>query len=267
MTTAGANPPPRQASIVLGRWLLRVRPAPLASVLKRLLGIRRLELATPQGVFWIDPGSYQGAVLAQHGVYEADTLAVLESTVRSGDTFVDVGANEGYFTVVASRLAGPTGRVFAVEPQQRLQDILRRNLALNHCQNVEVSALAITDEAGQAQLHLTPDMNNSASGLTQSTRYRLATQVVECVTLAEAFAARQVGEAVVKMDIESWEYEAILGSPELFRSGRVRVLILELHEAIMAARGRDPAKITAFLTECGYQAHADSFGIVWTRHE
>lgn len=253
-------------SIVLGRWLLRVRPAPLASALKHLFRIRRLELATPQGVFWIDPGSYLGATLAQSGVYDAATLAVLESTVRPGDTFVDVGANEGYFTVVASRLAGPAGKVVAIEPQDRLQGILRRNLALNRCQNVEVSAVAISDGPGQAQFHLTPDMNNSASALSQLTRYRLATQTVECSTLAEVFGARRVGEAVVKMDIESWEYEAIMGSPELFRSGRVRVLILELHEAIMERRGRDPARIAALLTECGYQPRADAFGTVWTRH-
>ncbi len=253
--------------ITVGRWLMRLRPAPLAAVLKRLLGIRRLVVATPEGRFWIDPGSYLGATLARDGTYEPATLAVLRSVVRPGDAFVDIGANEGFFTVAAARLVGPGGRVVAIEPQARLQEVLRRNLELNACANVEIAAVAITDVPGQAQLHLTPDMNNSASGLTQPTRYRLATQTVQTVTLAEVFAARGLGEAVVKMDIESWEYEAIMGSPELFRTGRIRVLVLELHEALMARRGRDPAKIAALLESCGYQPRADAFGTVWTRHE
>ncbi len=254
-------------SIVVGRWLMRLRPAPLAAVIKRLLCIRRQELATPQGTFWIDPGSYLGATLARDGTYEPATLAVLQSVVRPGDAFVDIGANEGFFTVAASRLVGPAGRVVAIEPQARLQEVLRRNLALNACGNVEVAAVAITDAPGQAELHLTPDMNNSASGLTSPTRYRLATQTVETVTLAEIFARRGLGEAVVKMDIESWEYEAIMGSQELFQTGRIRVLILELHEALMARRGRDPARIAALLADSGYQSRADVFGTVWTRHE
>ena len=252
--------------ITVGRWLMRVRPAPLAAFLKRLCFIHRIAVPTPEGTFWIDPGSYLGATLAARGVYEPATLAVLKAVVRPGDTFVDVGANEGYFTVAAARLVGPQGRVLAIEPQTRLQEVLQRNLALNHCDHVTVAAVAITDVPGQAQLHLTPDMNNSASGLTQATRYRLATQTVETITLAEVFATRQLGEAVVKMDIESWEYEAILGSQELFRSGQVRILILELHEALMERRGRDPAKIAAFLAASGYQARADAFGTVWTRH-
>jgi FkbM family methyltransferase len=252
--------------ITVGRWLMRVRPAPLAAVLKRLLGIHRLGFATKNGTFWIDPGSYLGATLAEQGAYEPATLAVLQSVVRPGETFVDIGANEGYFTVAAARLVGPLGRVLAIEPQTRLQKVLRRNLALNACGNVEVAAVAITDVAGPAELHLTPDMNNSASGLTPATRYRLATQTVECITLAEFFASRQVGEAVVKMDIESWEYEAIMGGLELFRRGQVRVLILELHEALMARRGRDSTRIAAALAECGYQPRADEFGTVWTRH-
>jgi FkbM family methyltransferase len=254
------------AQVTLGRWLMRVRPAPLAAALKHLLGLRRLEWRTAEGTFWIDPGSYLGATLARTGTYEPATLAVLQGVVRPGEAFVDIGANEGFFTVAASRLVGPGGRVIAIEPQGRLQEVLRRNLDLNGCGNVEVLAVAITDVPGEAELHLTPDMNNSASGLAQPTRYRLATQTVPCVTLAEVFASRGLAEAVVKMDIESWEYEAITGSPELFRTGRVRVLILELHEGLMARRGRDPAKIAALLADCGYQPRADYFGTVWTRH-
>jgi len=254
-------------AITVGRWLLRVRPAPLGTALKRLLLVRRVECATAEGVFWIDPGSYLGSTLAETGEYEPATLAILKSLLRPGDAFVDVGANEGYFSVVAARRVGPAGRVIAVEPQTRLQPILRRNFALNACPQVEVMAAAISDRPGQAELHLTPDMNNSASGLAQSTRYRVRTETIPCLTLEEIFRARNLSSAVVKMDIESWEYEAILGSPELFRSGRIRALVLELHPELLAARGLRVEDIAELLSACGYRLDPASTGLAWIRHE
>lgn len=253
--------------ITVGRWLMRVRPAPLGTLLKKLLGVRRVELATAEGRFWADPGSYLGATLARSGVYEPATLAVLKSLLHPGDTFVDVGANEGYFSVVASRRVGPGGRVVAVEPQGRLQAVLRRNFALNACPNVEVVAEAISDLPGEAELHLTPNMNNSASGLAQPTRYRLATETIRCTTLAEIFRQRNLADAVVKMDIESWEYEAILGSAELFRSGRVRALVVEIHADLLARRGRNVAEISDLLSAAGYRLDPSSGGLAWIRHE
>jgi FkbM family methyltransferase len=206
--------------ILIGRLLLHVRPAPFAAWLKRILRCHRVELPTPEGTFWIDPGSVPGAELARGRSWEPHTLAAIKRLVGPGDTFVDVGANEGYFSVVASRCAGTAGRVIAVEPQTRLQPVLRRNLDLNQCANSEVVSSAISDSAGSVQFHLTPDMNTGASGLTAFTHYPLPTQSTDCITLSGLFDAFRIPQGtVVKMDIESWEYEAILGSRELFAAG------------------------------------------------
>src|SRR3954468_546190 len=118
-------------AFTLGRWLMRVRPAPLAVGLKRMLRVERQNLVTSEGTFWVDPASFSGQELATHGVYDPGTLAALKSLLQRGDTFIDVGANEGYFSVVAARLVGPTGRVIAIEPQSRLARVLERNFAIN----------------------------------------------------------------------------------------------------------------------------------------
>jgi len=253
---------------LIGRLLMRIRPAPVASMIKHLLFMRRVELATAEGTFWVDPASVLGQILDASGSYESHTLAALRRLLRPGDTFVDVGANEGYFSVVASRLVGAAGHVVAVEPQLRLQEVLRRNFRLNQCVNITVVPAAISDKPGQAQLQLTPDMNNSASGMAAPTRYRLPTQVVTCMTLTELFSLQRVpDEAVMKMDIESWEYEAILGSPGLFRSGGIRALILETHPELMHRRGRNAQELTRFLADCGYNHLADSSGLAWVHSD
>ena len=70
----------------------------------------------------------------------------------------------------------------------------------------------------------------------------------------------------MKMDIEGFEYEAILGSPEVFRRRQVTTIALELHRSRIAARGLDPDAVTRFLQECGYACTStgDNTYYVWT---
>jgi len=242
---------------------MRVRPAPLASWLKHLLGVHRLEITTSEGTFWTDPASYAGLELAETGVYDPATLSVVRRLLAPGDTFIDIGANEGYFTVVASGIVGAAGRVLAVEPQLRLAPVLARNLALNRCTNVTVIQAAVSDHAGASLLHLTPDVNNAASGLAAPTRYRLATQPTPLVTLADLLARVPGARPVVKMDIEGFEHEAIHGGEALFRAGAVRALVLELHHDMLRKRRLDAEAVPRLLRACGYDQAPSGGGLVW----
>lgn len=242
------------STVRLGRMLMRIRPAPLAAVLKFLLRVRRIEIATTEGHFWVDPASYQGQALLLDGLYERELLATVKALLPPGGTFVDLGANEGYFSVVAAGRVGPTGRVLAIEPQRRLEPVLRRNFELNSCTQTTLAAVAVSDHPGTAELHLTPSMNNSASGLRAPTRYPLFRQPVALATLAQVFAQAGIDRCdLLKIDIEGWEYEAVLGSRELFTARRVRRIALELHPHLLAPRGLDARAITDFLQSCGYR--------------
>jgi len=245
-------------------WLLRVRPAFVAVWLKKWLRVARRDVATAYGSFHIDPVSQFGSTLVSSEGYEPEMRHTLERFLRPGSVFLDVGANEGFFSVLASRLVGPHGRVVAVEPQQRLAPVIRRNLELNDCANVSVFSYAISDRRGEAELHLAPDTNTGSTALYQSTRYRLPRVTVPVTTL-EDFAARAELARIdfAKMDIEGFEYEAILGSPRLFESGQIAALALELHPGPIAHRGLDPAAIARFLSRCGYALAADAPTAVW----
>jgi FkbM family methyltransferase len=250
-------------AFTLGSLLLRVRPAPLAAAAKRGLRIRRQTVTTPAGVFWLDPASDAGQRVWRNGAYDPAAAALFARLLRPGDTYVDIGANEGFLCVAAGRLVGPGGRVIAVEPQERLQPVLRRNLELNGVA-ASVWPMAVSDHAGSAELHLTPDVNNSASGLAAPTRYALARQTVPLLTLAQLLdRIPGSGRPVVKMDIEGFEHEAILGSPAVFRERRISHLVLELHPPLIARRGLDPEAVPAFLRSCGYDLLPDAHGLVW----
>src|SRR5688500_9658786 len=78
--------------------------------------------------------------------------AALRASLPAGGTFVDVGANWGYFTLVAAHAVGASGRVVALEPDPRVHAELAANLARNGIRNVTALAVAASDRAGEATL-------------------------------------------------------------------------------------------------------------------
>jgi FkbM family methyltransferase len=209
---------------------------------------------TRAGRFYIDPVSNFGVSVRREGSYEPELSHAVRTVLREGDVFVDVGANEGFFSIIAAKVVGSTGRVVAVEPQSRLQEVLARNVRENGVLNVDVIQRAISDSPGVAMLSVSPDMNTGSSGLFTTTRYKVPTQDVLQTTLDGLFKLLSLRSVrLMKMDIEGFEYEAILGSREVFRRGIVEYLALELHPTILRQRGKTEEDIVDFLAECGYR--------------
>ena len=84
------------------------------------------------------------------GHYEAHLSAVFEKYCTSGMTVVDVGANLGYYSLLASRLVGPTGRVVALEPNSENCRLLLSSLRLNDTSNVQLLPVAADKATGWA---------------------------------------------------------------------------------------------------------------------
>lgn len=87
-------------------WLVKLRPEVLASFLKKTLGFKRINLITDNGIFYVDIASCLGYPLLKTGIYEAGMVQVIKTYLKPGNIFVDLGTNEGYFTVIASQLVG-----------------------------------------------------------------------------------------------------------------------------------------------------------------
>jgi FkbM family methyltransferase len=222
--------------------------------LKSLLGVGRTVVSTAHGRFWIDPLSHLGFELAEQGHYEDAMRRTLERYLRSGSTFVDVGANEGYFTVNAARRCGIGGRVVAIEPQERLLPVIIENLRLNGFEWATIANVAVSDSPGVVELHLAPNINPGGSGLHRQYRYRVPTQKTATLTLAQILDDQNLERVhLMKMDIEGFEYEALLGSPSVFAHHRVRALALELHPRILEQRRKNATDIVDMLTRHGYR--------------
>src|SRR3954468_7115002 len=91
-----------------------------------------------------------GTDLYRHGLIEPPMTQFLLTHLRPGMVFVDVGAQYGYFTVVASRLVQPAGVVVAFEPGRDAARVLRRNVA--HLPGVVVEEAAVHARSGTVEL-------------------------------------------------------------------------------------------------------------------
>jgi FkbM family methyltransferase len=235
------------------RILLGIRPAFLASALKALFFLRRAVEETKYGKFFVDPVSLFGQDLISNGVYEPETIDFLKRYLRPGGTFVDVGANEGYFSVIASGLVGEKGKAVAIEPQERLQKIISKNIELNGRENIIVLPVAIGGKKGEADLYISPGTNSGSSSFLKSTVYPLPKQKVSVLTLEDALKNEGVyGCDAIKIDVEGWEYDVIMGSRDFFKNRLAKAICLEFHGPVLKKRGFSEKIISDFLFDCGY---------------
>ena len=175
------------------------------------------------------------AFAVRDGIWEPRTIEWLQSVLREGDIFLDIGAYLGSHALLASRLVGRSGSVIAFEPDPGVRALLERNAAANDAENVTVEALAIGDQAGFVQLDANGDSTSRIGSGAISVRQ---------VALDDYCAERGIAPDVIKVDIEGHEAEALAGS----RTAReARGLIVELHDELLRRKGIDAAELARSL--------------------
>lgn len=259
--TSGAFSP---LTLTASKVLRRVRPAGLGSWMGTLCGLaERRPFPTRHGQFAISPMSMFGGVLLQTGEYEPSMIEVLRKHLKPGDVFVDLGANEGYFSVIASGLVGSGGRVIAIEPQSRLQAVIQTNLRLNSCANVEIERIVVSGVNGELDLTLTPQTNTGGSSLwpsRQKLRGVLSKERVQSRTLGSFLVSAGIaGCDLMKVDIEGAEWDVFMSAGDVLRSGAIHRFVLEIHNSLLEARGLRGTDLHEFILSCGYSLD-DSLG-------
>lgn len=234
------------------KWTYRVRPMAAGAFLAdRLAPDRRTVITTKSGLrYYIDPLSNLGEVLVRCGEYEPETEQMFRELLRPGDSFLDVGANEGYFTALAASLVGNTGYVVAVEPQGKLCDIIEINVSLNG-EKATVVHGALGGTTGQkCELFLYPSLNTGAASLVHKPKLYRNVEKTTFVSPSELLGARPFFHAV-KVDVEGFEGDVIRSLEPLLHAGKIRALMLDYHASILAANRVDPKEIESRILAAG----------------
>lgn len=208
-------------------------------------------LAGPlRGTRWIVGASRNAYWL---GTYERSKCKVFAAAIAQGDVVYDVGAHVGYYTLLASKLVGARGRVYAFEPLPANLEFLEHHLKLNQITNVTVVPAAVSDATGLGRFNLA---SSRAMGHLAQSESKYATRPLQ-VDARAADCELQVKTIslddwtsrterplprVIKMDIEGAELQALHGAAELLRRAFPTLLIAThgktLHQACQSFLSR-----------------------------
>ena len=227
------------------RFHASLAPADRYAVVRLDKGFRmQLDLADPEQLKVYFYGHY-------HERYEADLVARL----LSGDeVFWDVGANVGYFTLVAATALNHHGRIIAFEPGKNAYARLTENLALNPWRNITAYPLAVTDREGEAVLHLAGDIADSSANLYQAAQIQAGCEVCRTVALDHFLREEHLAPPdLIKLDAEGAELAVLQGAQQLINDSPP-LWLMEMEEKNLRAAGASKAAVTQFLTGCGYRA-------------
>jgi FkbM family methyltransferase len=181
---------------------------------------------------------------------EADLIT---RVLAKGEVFWDVGANLGYFTLLAAAALNHTGRVVAFEPGESAHASLTGNISLNPFTNIMVYQVAASDREGDAVLYSVKGQPDGRANLFQPGAGQTESAAVRTVTL-DGWRERQglALPAFIKLDVEGAELAALTGARETLAAG-APLLLVEMKEAIFQALGTDRLAIQEFLAPLGYR--------------
>jgi FkbM family methyltransferase len=175
--------------------------------------------------------------------------------LRDGDVFLDVGANIGLFSVLASRRVGPGGAVVALEPSRREFQRLLKTLEWNNCGNVQPLQLAASHAADRLALSIASEHSGRNSicfrNCGDGDAFSQAAQAVRLDRLFDCLLPDQQ-IALCKIDIEGGEVAALKGMAGLLSRKLVRHFCIEVDEALLANAGSSAGELYHFMDQHGY---------------
>jgi FkbM family methyltransferase len=188
--------------------------------------------------------------------FEHETREFLKARLRPGDIFLDVGANVGLYTLIASVWVGPTGHVHAFEPASNTHRRLADNVRLNRLSNVTCHSVALSDTSGQATLTVAQDGYDAWNSLGKPCLGNdLDTEIVGTVTLDDFVDQHGLAGRIraIKIDVEGWETRVLSGGIKTLSGPDSPVLVVEFTEQAAALAGSSCSECYDTLRELGYQ--------------
>lgn len=194
---------------------------------------------TPAKVFYIFGQEYD------------EMLEFVDLALRPGETFVDIGANFGIYSLLASRKVGARGSVHAIEPTPSLCILLRENARANLLKNIDVIQAAFGDHAGAAFLNLHADSGRSS--LRDMASEVVGRIEVAVKTLDEAIPDRQ-SIAMIKMDVEGYEPHVLSGGRQRIQRDHP-VILFENNPGALKEAGSSTFALVGMLAELDYSIY------------
>ena len=193
---------------------------------------------------WCSPSDFIQNTIIRTGMWDYEVADAIRSHLRPGQTFCDIGANIGYFSMLAAQLGA---HVIAFEPQPLCASAFRRNANLNNL-NITLHEIALSNEPGQMNLYLEGDQNTGAAS------FRIRDGVAISVPVKRLDDILTVKPHLMKIDIEGAEVLALRGAKQTLSGAGRPFVICEVSECSLRQLGNSKEELFDLMTSYGYQA-------------
>lgn len=184
--------------------------------------------------------------LALYGVREEEHTSKFKQTIAEGDTVLDIGANIGYYALIASEQVGEAGKICALEPIPSNVSLLKKNLSHNDIDNVEVFQMACGENSGSKEINLSDKSNLHSFNEIPSAEGE--TLEVEVVTVDDFVEKEEVPD-LIRMDVEGYEHHILKGAKSTLTEHNPN-LFIEFHPDLMEEQ--DMEECIGILESAGY---------------
>ena len=180
--------------------------------------------------------------------YEQETTEIISKSIRTGMTFVDIGANSGYFSLLVSSILGTAGKIFAIEPTPSTYERMVKNIQYNNFKNIKPYNVALSEKSGFSYIFVDPvsDGSNSLVENQNRRKYKVTLSTLDDIMLPSL-------PDLVKIDVEGFEYEVLKGaSKTILENEKVR-LIIEQNRHWLRVRKQGYDNVINLLRENGFK--------------
>ncbi len=196
-----------------------------------------------------------GTHLMLGGMWEPNYANAFCNLLRPGDVVLDVGANHGFYSLIAAPRIAPGGHVYAFEPSKKFYELIKASVSVNGLGHaISVANLALGDAEGELTLAYDPQMSGgghleigNAAGASPDNAGGLERETVKVVTLDNYLGGKIAKVDVIKMDIEGAEGLALKGMSGIIDRSRNLKMMMEFCPAMMAGFACDAGFVVQFL--------------------
>lgn len=182
--------------------------------------------------------------LRKNGVYEKKETDIVMTKLHPGDTFLDIGAHIGYYTLIASTIVGNKGNVYSIEPDPNNHRILNHNIMINKLSNVESFNVAALNVNTPVDFYL--DKTNTGNHKLFYDRDN-AKITVECMMMDDIF--RDIPIDFVKIDTQGSEVKVLKGMKDIISMNNKLKMLIEFYPYGIRGNGDNPLEMLSILRQ------------------
>ena len=191
--------------------------------------------------------------LSIYGIHGAHDFKIIKNNVKDGDNVIDLGANIGYFTLILAKLVGPTGKVFAFEPDPRNLALLKKNVEYNNYKNVIIVPKAVSNVNDKCTLYTGQKTfgQNKIYKPKKTKTQKFIPIDSETVRLDDFFKTNGLLDKIsfIKMDVEGAEFLALSGMKEILKLNKNIKIFTEAEISYLEDAGSSYDQFIDLLTE------------------